>query len=253
MGALFLIIFGIGLHLIFREFAEQGMLDDEFIDIPKNFLTMMGLYITNFLVVIMSVLISVAAISSEIESRLIDTLVTKPMHRWQIVLGKWLGFATMSALYALFLAGGVLIIAWLRVGVVMDRPIAGISLICLNAILVMSITIAGGTRLSTLANGVMAFMLYGVAFIGGWIEVIGSTLRNETAVNLGIVASLILPIEALWRKAALYFQPRMLGNFDFGGPFTVTSEPSDAMIVYALLYVVALLWFAVWSFGRRDL
>lgn len=253
MGALFLLLFGVGVYYIFREIQANTFSNEEFVEIPATVLTMTGLYVTNFLVVIMSVLIAVASISGEIESRLIDTFITKPLSRWEIVVGKWLGFGIMSTVYAAFLAGGVLLITYSLTGFAMRRPVVGIIYMALNAIVMMTVTIAGGTRLSTLANGVLAFMLYGVAFIGGWVETIGAAFRNETAVNIGIIASLLMPIEALWRKAALVFQPRLLSNLEFAGPFTVTSEPSDLMVGYAVLYVVALLFFAIHSFAQRDL
>ncbi|MGB1250283.1 MAG: ABC transporter permease subunit [Candidatus Promineifilaceae bacterium] len=255
MGLLFLALFGTGLHFIIREFEFEGgfNMEDEFMRLPMVFLTFAGLYVTNFLVVIMSVLLAVATISSEIESKLIDTLITKPVRRWEIVIGKWLGFAVMSVTYVIMLAGGVLLIMYIRTGLVLQNVPMGIAILALNALIMLTVTIAGGTRLSTLANGVLAFMLYGLAFIGGWVETIGSGFRNETAINLGILSSLLVPIEALWRKASVIFEPSMLGDFTQGGPFTVASEPSDAMLVYALLYIVGLLLFATWSFGRRDL
>jgi hypothetical protein len=37
------------------------------------------------------------------------------------------------------------------------------------------------------------------------------------------------------------------------GPFTVVSQPSNLMVVYAVIYTAALLLFALWSFTRRDL
>lgn len=254
MGTLFLTIFGVGLHLIWREFVSANPFAQSDLDsVPAIFLTMAGLYVTNFLVVIMAVLISVAAISGEVENNLVDVLVTKPLYRWEIVLGKWLGFATMTTAYTLFLAGGVLLISYLRTGLVLRQPAGGIALLALNALLTLSVSIAGGTRLSTLANGVLAFMLYGIAFVGGWVETIGGLFRNETAVNLGITASLIMPIEALWRKASLIFEPRLLSNPNIAGPFAVTTEPSTLMIGYALVYMAGLLIYGVWQFGRRDL
>ena len=225
MGVAFLALFGLGMHYIFRELESSTWRPNngvDFFEVPATLLAMTGLYITNFLVVIMSVLISVASISSEIESRLIDTFVTKPIDRHQIVLGKWVGFAAMSCAYSLLLGSGILIITYLRTGISLSNPAGGLLIMTLNAIIMMTVTIAGGTRLSTLSNGVLAFMLYGVAFIGGWVETIGSTFRNEAAVNLGIVSSLIMPIEAIWKKAALVFQPRMLSNPEFAGPLPLS-------------------------------
>ncbi len=250
MSALFLIVYGLGLYFITREFQRSNSpLPAE---VPATLATM-GLYVTNFLVVITSVLVSVAAISGEIESHVIDIVVTKPIYRWQIVLGKWLGIAGMTLLYTLILAGGVMLLVYWRTGFTLEHILPGLSLLGLNALIMVSLTLAGGTRLSTLANGILAFMLYGVAFVGGWVENIGALLRNETAVNLGIVASLIVPIEALWRKAALLFQPRLLSNMALAGPFAIGSEPSVWMIVYGGLYLLACLLYAVRTFARRNL
>lgn len=252
MGILFLAVFGLGVHYIFLQFEENGFPIRE-IETAANALTLVGLYIVNFLLILISVLISVASISSEIDTHVIDTIVTKPVRRWEIVLGKWLGFVIMIALYAIMLAGGVLAISYYRTGLVLNNIPSGIGLIILNGITVMTISIAGGTRLSTLANGVIAFMLYGIAFIGTWVENIGSVFENEVAVNIGIISSLIVPAEAIWRKASILFEPRILGNPQIAGPITVFSEPSDAMIYYAIFYVAALLIFSLWSFSQRDL
>ncbi|MFK7804573.1 MAG: ABC transporter permease [Anaerolineae bacterium] len=253
MGILFLIVFGVGLHYIFLQFEESSFMRPSEMEIPAIALTIVGLYIINFLLILVSVLVSVASISSEIDTHVIDTIVTKPVSRWAIVLGKWLGFAIMITIYAVMMGGGLILISMLRTGYALDGFMPGLSLMALNGILVMTISIAGGTRLSTLANGVVAFMLYGIAFIGTWVENIGAVFENEAAVNIGIISSLLVPAEAIWRKASLSFDSRILGNPQFAGPITVFSEPSDMMILYAIFYVAALLAWSLWSFSRRDL
>ena len=64
MGLLFVAVFSIGLHYIVLDMEKYGFdLNDNSVDIiPISGLTMAGLYVTNFLVIIMSVLISVASI-----------------------------------------------------------------------------------------------------------------------------------------------------------------------------------------------
>jgi hypothetical protein len=115
------------------------------------------------------------------------------------------------------------------------------------------VSIAGGTRLSTLANGAVALMLFGIAFIGGWVEQIGALMRNETAANIGIVTSLIMPTEVLWRKATSILEPESVAGLEFATPFSIGSEPSDLMIIYSVFYVVALVAVAIWLFANRDL
>jgi Cu-processing system permease protein len=122
----------------------------------------------------------------------------------------------------------------------------------LESLVVLSLSLLGGTLMSTLANGVVVFMLYGVAFAGGWVEQIGSVLGSQTAVNIGIASSLLMPSEALWRYGVGLIQSNA-GSLGTGlTPFSVASQPSNAFIVYSVLYVIALLAASTWCFSRRD-
>lgn len=257
MGIAFLVVFGLGFHYIMVEFeAEMSSPMDPGDDsrFVGTFLTLAGLYAINFLVIVMAALLSAGIISGEVESHTIETIVTKPVRRWEVVVGKWLGLTVIIAVYLLALAGGVLLIAYLRIGFTMDNVAAGLGLMLLGGLSMLSLTILGGTRLSTLANGSLAFMLYAVAFIGGWIEQIGAMLRNETAVDLGIVSSLLMPADVLWKRASLLLQPEMQSGLEFvAGPLTVFSQPSPAMTIYAVVYALLLLLVAIWSFSQRDL
>lgn len=253
MGGAFLLLFGLGFHFIYLEFANEISLAGDESEVAFSFLTLAGLYVTNFLIIILSVLISVSAISGEIDTHTIDALITKPIRRWEVVLGKWLGYALMILCGVLLLPGGILLIVYWRAGFVMNNVPAGLLLMYMEGLIVMTLTIAGGTRLSTLANGALAFMLYGLAFIGGWVEQVGALFRNETAVDLGILASLIMPAEVLWRKASTLFQPQIASGIGFAGPFAVSAQPNNLMLGYAGIYILFSLLFALSSFSRRDL
>ena len=252
MGFAFLALFAIGFHFVFQQMEIERTLGEERQILTGVMLTA-GLYATNLLVTIMAVLISVTTISGEIESHTIESLVTKPVRRWQLVLGKWLAFAVLLAIYVTFLAGGLMLVVYLRSGFLFQNILPGLSMIVLQSWIVLSISISGGTRLSTLANGVLAFALYSFAFLGGWVEQIGALFRNEAAVNIGIFTSLLMPGDILWKKALVMFQPRFASTPYLAGPFAVSSQPSDLMILYALFYTFGLLALAMWSFTRRDL
>ncbi len=251
MGVAFLIIFGVGFHFIYEDIVRH--VSGEELLFPLRFLTLAGLYATNFLVVMVAVLISVATISGEIESHTIESLLTKPIGRWALIAGKWLGYAAIIFVFVLLLPGGVMLIVYLRSGFALENIAAGLVLIYLEGLVALSVSMAGGTRLSTLANGALAFMLFGIAFIGGWVEQIGAILRNETAVDIGILTSLIMPTEILWKKASALFEPGLVSGFEFAGPFSVSSQPSDLMIAYAVVYIVILMLLALWLFSTRDL
>jgi Cu-processing system permease protein len=214
--------------------------------------TLLGLYAVNFLIVMVSVLTSVDTISGEIASHSIQSIVTKPIRRWEVMLGKWLGFAVMIAAAVLLLGGGVVLISWAIAGYVPQQLGAGLALMVLEGWILLSLTLLGGTLFSTLTNGVLAFMLFGLAFMGGWTEQIGSLINNEAAIKIGILTSLLMPTEALWRRAAYIMQPASISTL-LVGPFATGSVPSPAMVVYAILYGLAVLSAATWVFQRRDL
>jgi len=258
LGLLFLGIYGLGYHYIMQDIETSSFTARNRLVISQasNFLVMAGMYVVNILTAMMTVLTSVDTLSGEISSGTMHTLVSKPVRRWEIVLGKWLGFAGMLTLYLLLMGGGVMTIVYLRSGYTAPNPLSAFGLMWLNALILLSISLLGGTSLSTLANGVLVFGLYGVAFIGGWIEQIGTFIpdaaSSQTALNVGILTSLLLPSEALWKRAAVEIQSPVMGALGFT-PFTSRFYPSDAMIVYALVYLGVILALAVRRFSQRDL
>jgi Cu-processing system permease protein len=252
MSLAFLIIFGVGYYFTYRDFLRfPGGTSSQFLQI-SSFLTLAGLYVVNFLAVLLAVLISVDTIAGEITSGTIQTLVTKPLRRWQIVAGKWLGLATMLALFVALMSGAVQLIVYVISHSILPDIVRGVLHMILAAQVVLAISLLGGTRLTTLANGVVTFMLYGLAFIAGWIEQIGSFMHNATAVDIGIAVSLIMPGEAMWKRAAYLMQPPLMRDLGIT-PFSSSSAPSEAMVLYTLLYVVAMLGAALYLFNQRDL
>ena len=255
LGAAFLIIFSIGFHLILinMKFGQMGsaganMARTEF----TNFLTLAGLYAITFLSVAMGALLGADTLAGEINSGIIQTVVTKPIRRSDVIFGKWLGFAALLGLYSLLMSGGTVLSVWLQAGAAPPHFLPGLLLIYLEALLIMSISLACSSAMPALATGGVVFGLYGLSFIGGWIEQFGSLINNATAIRVGIVTSLIIPSEALWRRAAFEMQTPLAGVLGMS-PFGTISVPSLLMIAYAVLYLIGAVALAVSNFARRDL
>lgn len=260
LGLLFLVVFSLGFNEMHREMAGRSTSAAAgqntarlMVSEMHNFMLMAGLYAVNFLTIIMTVLASVDTLSGEIASGTIHTLASKPVRRWEIVLGKWLGFMGMLSLYLLIMAGGVMLVVYAISNYTPPNLLRGLALMWLNVALLLSVSFLGGAVLSTLSNGVLVFGLYGVAFIGGWIEQIGSFLENQNAINIGILCSLLIPIEAIWKRAAFEMQSPVVSAFGGFSFFTSRSVPSPFMIAYGVVYTVVALALAARQFGKRDL
>jgi Cu-processing system permease protein len=250
-GSAFLIVFIFGVFLTNRELTREGT---QFIERQGtlSLMTIAGLYAANFLSVLFSVLLPVDALSGEIDSGVMQTLASKPITRAEILLGKWLGHWAIVAAYLLSLCTGVLLTGWLVAGHMQINVSLALPLMLLEVTLLLTVSIAGGTRLSTVTNGITALGFYGIAFIGGWLEQIGGFAGVDAARTLGVAASLVSPPDALWRMAAYHLQPPLLRDLG-AAAFAAASVPTPLAVWWAGAFTVATLLWAVQSFGRRAL
>jgi len=251
-GGAFLALYGVGLHFILREVAANSTMPAIERRIMLNVLTLAGLYAANLLTVMTAVLLPVDTLSGEIASGVIQTVAVKPIPRRDIVLGKWLGHWIVLAGYLALLAGGVLAVTAALAHFTPPRIELGLPLILLEGTVLLTVSIAGGARLSTVTNGMLAFGLFGFAFIGNWVEQIGTYADNEAARQVGTVASLIMPSESLWALASSLMQPTMLLELG-ASPFSPPSVPTAAMVWWAVGYIVVALALGLRWFGKRAL
>jgi ABC-type transport system involved in multi-copper enzyme maturation permease subunit len=251
-AAAFLILYGIGFHFVARHAAHEvggRALERRLI---FNFLTLAGLYATHFLTLMTAVLLPVDTLSGDIATGVVQTLASKPVHRSTIVLGKWLAFSLVAIAYLAVVSGGVLLIAR-SIGHFTPPGLArGLPLMALDAVVLVSLSISGGARLATVTSGIMVFGLYGLAFIGGWVEQVGSMTGNTAAQNVGTVASLIMPTEALWQRAAYFMQPSVMRDLNLT-PFSTGSVPSVVMVWWAVFYATFVLLLGIQAFRKRAL
>src|SRR5215467_171043 len=131
----------------------------------------------------------------------------------------------MTTAFVALTFGGTIAVSYLMSGVAPEHPLEGGVLVLLECLLALTVTFLFGTWFSTLTNGVLVLGLHGLAFIGGWIEQIGGFTQSPRLVMLGVVSSLIMPSESLWRRATFEMQTPITRSLPFG-PFSNTSAPS---------------------------
>lgn len=267
LTVLFLAFYLFGMNLLENRLAERAAdaglgRASRSATLSYAFATLFGLYLVNFLGGLMAVLSSVGAVSGEVESGTIQSVAYKPVSRAQIVAGKWLGFAIVNISYVVLLAAGLLIGVRLITGFLPPDPVPAVSLMSLSVLVLLTLTILGGTFFSTLANGIGVFLLYGLGFAGGILASVGAATDTPLLVRLGNAASYVMPADSLWKGASYYLQPRTLLDLqelqqdaDNGGgnPFVGTSPPDTTFLLWTAAYVVVTLVAALLIFRRRDL
>jgi Cu-processing system permease protein len=158
----------------------------------------------------------------------------------------------MTAAYSVMLAGGVVCVMRVMTGFAQPHMERALPLLLLEATVLLTVSIAGGVRLTTVTNGIVAFAFYGLAFIGGWIEQIGVLMGSDAARYIGTAISLVSPTDALWRLATYQLLPPLMRDLQLT-PFSSASVPSVAMVLWAVGFVIIVLWFALRKFQHRPL
>ncbi|EJL28161.1 ABC transporter permease [Brevibacillus sp. BC25] len=264
MSMAFLLLFGLATGYAVKEMKD--MLGDVGVErmLEKQVLSTqmlgMGLYFGSVITALLAILSSVGSIASEIESHQIDTWLARALPRYKYVLGKFFGLASMLGLYALLMFTGLLAInQWVGEGMLAVQVDASqilkaaaffvsmpIILVCV-AMLLSSIT-------TTVTGGIILIILYGISFVGGFIEQLGAVFSNSSLTNIGIISSLLFPADSLFRQATLSLFDSADDPLSFAsqGIFGTTSPPSTAMLIYTILYGIVALGLSIRVFQKRD-
>jgi hypothetical protein len=110
--------------------------------------------------------------------------------------------------------------------------------------------------LSTTANGIAIFMLFGAGLTAGLLGQIAEALSSDTLENVSRVAAWLLPFEALYQSALNGITADTFGFSRFAidlGPFGGAQTFGAGLWPYALVYSAAVGAAALWAFRRRDL
>src|SRR6266480_7056776 len=130
-GGAFLTLFAAAMHFQAKDLARYNVPPFIRYQVQSSILQV-GFYAADVLAVLLAILTSVDTISGEISSGTIHAIATKPIGRWQVLIGKWVGFVGMVAAYLTVMFGGVIAVGYWIGGVISQNPIRGMLLIFLE-------------------------------------------------------------------------------------------------------------------------
>lgn len=259
LSLVYVALFAVGMSFIISNSSDRvpSARAQAGFQVGMSILTILGLYVVNFLTSFLALLVSVGSVSSEIESGTLHSVLARPIRRWEYIAGRWLAYAVLLVVYVTAMVSLILLTANRLGQYVPNDPVRAVAIMALEALFLLSLSLLGSTMFSTLANGVVVFSLFGLAWLAGIIEFVGSLLPNDGMVTTGIVVSLLVPSDALWRAASFYIQSDVvLASLPISGGaaiFAANVPPSPAMIAWGVLYTAAVAVSAAFVFRRRDL
>ncbi|MDB5083697.1 MAG: hypothetical protein JWN30_583 [Bacilli bacterium] len=221
-----------------------------------------GLYFANFVVAFLMIFSSVGTLSTEIENGILLAILPRPIRRWEIYFGKWLGFTLWGLLYAglLFLALLGIVNHYLHFPIDYQSLGKALAIFLLIPLVLSALSVFGSSFLPTLGNGIALALLFCLGLLGGLLEQLMSLnahLGTQMS-KVGVITSMLIPTDSLYRRVTY----ELMGGSDLPlggnvsqmlGPFASTVIPSNSFIWYSLIYVVVVLMMGAIYFTRRDI
>jgi ABC-type transport system involved in multi-copper enzyme maturation permease subunit len=251
------VLYTLGARLAFHDtqnFSGPGIADTK--DFTGATVFGMAMFGTLFLGAVLAAFLSLGVIRGDSERGLLQPLVVRPVGRATVLASRFGAAAAVSAGYVVIVYTGALV-ATAIVGDWWPDQIVRPALGLVGGVVVISaISTAGSVFLTSTANGIAVFMIYGAGLIAGLLGQIGDALQSDNLQNISAVATWILPFEALFQdglNATVSDTGGITGAILKLGPFGGAHHAGALIWPYTVLYVAAVIGAATWAFGRRDL
>jgi ABC-type transport system involved in multi-copper enzyme maturation permease subunit len=218
------------------------------------------MFMFSFVVALSASAIASPAISSEIDSGVLQTVVARPVRRGEVLFGKWLGLAALLAAYTAVVTGLQVAVVYWASGYVPPNPAAAAAFVFAEGITLLTLVLLLSTRLSALAAGVIGVALFGTAWLGGVVGALGTTFNVHALRTAGHVSQYLLPTDGLWHGAIYYLEPSWFVTQQLaetpearGNPFMSLAAPSWQYLTWAAIWLMLVLALGLTSFERREL
>jgi ABC-type transport system involved in multi-copper enzyme maturation permease subunit len=214
------------------------------IEIEKLVVINLGLTAVSLFGVVIAIFIGIGLVSKEIEKRTLYTVLSRPVRRWEFIVGKFFGLAGTLVVNAFFMAIGVFG-ALFYVAHKFQRSdgwvLVALYFIILQFLIICSLALLFSSFSSPLLSAVFAFSLFA---IGTFSE----DLRGFAAMATGVTRWLATGVAYLVPNFSAL---NVIGSVAHGQP--VSGRLILYNTAYALLYASMALCGAVLIFQRRNL
>jgi Cu-processing system permease protein len=259
LTAAFLALFWLANHFLFENIANISSPVGSGID-ARAFAgaTIFGLAMfgTLFLGVVLAIFLTLGVVRGDAERGLLQPLIVRPVGRVTLLFARWLGAVAVCAPYVGAVYVGTMLITGLTGHWWPDHVvIPGVELAAGVAV-VAALSLLGSVFLTSTANGIAVFMLFGAGLVAGLVGTIGHTLNSHQLERGAKIAAWLLPFEALYQDGLRELTSKTTGLTGFLldlGPFGGGYTGGTTLRLWAVAYLLIVGAVAAIGFTRRDL
>jgi ABC-type transport system involved in multi-copper enzyme maturation permease subunit len=259
LTAAFLVLFWLATHYVFSRLSTITPPADVQVDtrtFAGAFLLGLAMFATLFLGVVLAVFLTLGVVSGDAERGLLQPLVVRPVGRATLLLSRFLGAAVVCIVYVLAVYGIALAIIDVSGSWVPPSPLAPGLELAGGVVIAVALSTLGSVVLSSIANGIAVFMLFGAGLTAGLLGSIGHALNSPAIEHASRDVAWALPFEALYQDGLRIISSGASGTTGFLlqlGPFGGAFVHGWGVRIWSLGYLCVALGLAIFSFSRRDL
>lgn len=216
----------------------------------RTVLTSMVLGIIQLTSAVIAIVLTVYMIPNEVERRTIYTILSKPVLRWQFLVGKYLGAVAALGMMMALMTGVVIAVFMIQQNVTDPSRLADLAKAPALYFIQMSLLAAVGIFFSTFVSPLVNFFLTGgVYLLGSLFNPFFDTLASNPNVNpmaktAAMVVNTVLPNFATYNIQNPIINPGQVIQNEFMYYVNAT--------VYGVFYVGVLLIGGILIFDRRE-
>jgi ABC-2 type transport system permease protein len=220
------------------------------------FLFGMAMFGTLFLGVVLAVFLTLGVVRGDAERGLLQPLVVRPIGRATVLGARFLGAAAVCVPYVLGLYFATMLVTGAEGSWWPDRIVTPALELAGGVLVISALSLLGSVFLSSIANGIAIFMVFGAGLVAGLLGNIGHVLNSHGLVHAAKIAAWALPFEALYEDALRSITANTSGLTGFLlrlGPFGGAEQGGVGLRLWSVGYLVVVGAVTLAGFSRRDL
>jgi ABC-type transport system involved in multi-copper enzyme maturation permease subunit len=255
----FLALYGLGTWQAYRTIDDLDATGTAGVDseiVVGATLLGLAMFGTLFLGAILAVFLTLGAVRGDAERGLLQPILVRPVSRPTLLLARFAAAAAVCAAYTIAVFVAAALITWAFGGWWPDRIVRPSLAMGMAVAILAALSLAGSVVLSSTANGIAVFMVFGAGLTAGLLGQIAEAIGSGTLDDVATAAAWVLPFEALYQAALAGITADTVGFTRLAidlGPFGGAENFGALLWPWAFAYLGIVGAAAVWAFARRDL
>ncbi|HEX5148824.1 MAG TPA: ABC transporter permease [Candidatus Limnocylindrales bacterium] len=218
-------------------------------------------FMFSFVLAMTAAFVGAPAIGGDLESGIALAMLARPIRRAEVLVGRWIGCAVVIVAYTILSGLLAIAIAFVVSDYGPPDPFLAVAFLAGQALVLLTLTLALGSVLPSIAAGAIAVVGFGLGWMAGVMAGVATVLGVELLGRVAEVSRWILPSDGLWRGVVYGLEPPLVlllaagraSNVAEANPFYASSPPALVFVVWSVVWVCLVLGVAGWWFERRDL